>query len=368
MPPPVLPTYWDYLKLEHLLSLQSGFESEEGRLAPDELHFIIVHQVYELWFKLALRELRQARDWLAAPRVAEETVPQVVHHLRRVNEILRLAAEQFRLMETLTPQDFLGFRDKLVPSSGFQSFQLRELELLLGLEDEQRVRIGGTDPLDHIRSAAAHSPTGTMAWGRLEAARGEKTLRAALHDWLHRTPIQGSSPDDAGDAAVVEGFLRAYLEAYATLQKEQTDALMRNGAGDAAALRRRAAADLQRAAAFVLAEEASPEARARVQRIRAGILFIESYRDLPLLAWPRLLVDTVVELEELLVLWRTRHVRMVERIIGRRQGTGGSPGVEYLDQTLQYRIFTDLWSARTVLLPRQALPPLGDPSFYGFAV
>jgi tryptophan 2,3-dioxygenase len=72
-------------------------------------------------------------------------------------------------------------------------------------------------------------------------------------------------------------------------------------------------------------------------------------------------------MEEMFVLWRTRHARMVERIIGRRQGTGGSPGVEYLDQTLQYRIFTDLWSVRTLLLPREALPALRNPAFYGFA-
>ena len=91
-----LPTYWDYLKLEELLGLQGGLEGDESQLMPDELHFIIVHQVFELWFKLVLRELRLARDHLAAPRVAEEEIPyrssrhvglmagssQAVHHLR----------------------------------------------------------------------------------------------------------------------------------------------------------------------------------------------------------------------------------------------------------------------------------------------
>jgi tryptophan 2,3-dioxygenase len=101
--------------------------------------------------------------------------------------------------------------------------------------------------------------------------------------------------------------------------------------------------------------------------VRAGLLFIESYRELPLLAWPRLLVDAIVELEEQLVLWRTRHARMVERTIGRRAGTGGSPGVEYLDRTAAYRIFTELWAVRTILLPREALPRLKNPEKYGFA-
>jgi tryptophan 2,3-dioxygenase len=365
---PEIPTYWDYLKLDQLLDLQNGLESDDGRLESDELHFIIVHQVYELWFKLILRELRLARDHLAAPRVAEETVPQVVHHLRRVNEILRLAVEQFRVVETLTPQDFLGFRDKLVPSSGFQSFQMREIELVLGLTEAQRVRIGGTDPLEHIRSAGAGSAAGGLAWQRIEAARREKTLREALDDWLHRTPVQGSSPADPGDARAVEEFMSSYLGCHERLHTAQTDHLVAAGTGGAAGIRARLGADLTRAREFLFAADFPTPERPRRQRIRAGILFIESYRDLPLLAWPRLLVDTIVELEEQLVLWRTRHARMVERIIGRRVGTGGSPGVEYLDQTVHYRIFIDLWSVRTLLLPRGALPELRNPGFYGFAM
>src|SRR5262249_49496164 len=132
--PPRGPTYWDYLKLDKLLALQGGLEEDEAGLMPDELHFIIVHQAFELWFKLTLRELRHARDHLAAPRVPEENIPYVVHHLGRVTEILKLCVQQWHVMETLTPQDFLAFRDKLIPASGFQSFQLRELEIVLGLD------------------------------------------------------------------------------------------------------------------------------------------------------------------------------------------------------------------------------------------
>src|SRR5262245_36412898 len=106
------PAYWDYLRLDRLLSLQGGLEDDEARLMPDELHFIIVHQAFELWFKLCLRELRLARDHLSEPRVPEERIPYVVHHLRRVTSILEHAVDQFRVMETLTPQDFLSFRDK----------------------------------------------------------------------------------------------------------------------------------------------------------------------------------------------------------------------------------------------------------------
>ena len=94
------------------------------------------------------------------------------------------------------------------------------------------------------------------------------------------------------------------------------------------------------------------------------MLFIESYRELPLLAWPRKLIDTVVELEQSMLLFRSHHARMVERMIGRRMGTGGSSGVDYLDATLKYRIFVDL---RTLLVKRDALPDVKNLEFYGFA-
>jgi tryptophan 2,3-dioxygenase len=206
-----------------------------------------------------------------------------------------------------------------------------------------------------------------MAWERIEAARRELTLRSALHEWLYRTPIQGSGPRDAGDAAAVEGFLTEYLAALTQLQKDQAERVLEVQGGDASAVRERIASAAQQARTFLMAEDVSVGDRDRIRRVRAGLLFIESYRELPLLAWPRILVDTIVELEEMLVLWRTRHARMVERTIGRRMGTGGSAGVDYLDQTAKYRIFTELWAVRTLLLPRRALPALRNAAAYGFA-
>ncbi len=104
----------------------------------------------------------------------------------------------------------------------------------------------------------------------------------------------------------------------------------------------------------------------KVNRSRAGLLFIESYRELPLLAWPRVLIDSFVELEEAILLFRNSHARMVERMIGRRMGTGGSSGVDYLDATLKYRIFVDLWTVRTILVRRDLLPDVANSEFYGF--
>ena len=358
------PTYWDYLRVPELLSLQGGLEKDESALAPDELHFIIVHQVYELWFKLCLRELRVVRDHLAAPKVPEEAIAHVVHHLGRVGKVLHLLVEQFTVMETLTPQDFLAFRDKLTPASGFQSHQLREIEVLLGLGDEQRVAYGSTHALAHLESMAKGSTSGSAMWGRLETARGEESVRQALHRWLSRTPIQGSGPDDPDDAKVVRKFLDDYLASVRTHQRAQ---LARTTNADPAVVEKRFEEEAKSVERFLFALDVPEADRQATIRIRAALVFIESYRELPLLAWPRLLLDSIVEVEEQFVLWRHRHARMVERVIGRRVGTGGSSGVDYLDQTARMRVFPELWSVRTLLLPRTEVPKLVHPEVYGFA-
>ncbi len=352
------PTYWDYLHLPELLNCQGGLDDAPS---PDELHFIVVHQTYELWFKLMLSQLRLARDHLAVDHVPEEHVPFVVHHLGRVNAILRLCVDQFAVMETLPPQDFLDFRDKLMPSSGFQSFQLRELEILLGLTPERRIKYAGTDPIQHIRSQT-HSPAGKAVADRLDATMAESSLWQAVVNWLGRTPIMGSSPGDEGDAEVVDGFLAAYMSRVEQHQRDVGDQLVTVlGGADAVQIRARVEMAIEGVRGFL--QPASVVER----RARAALVFIESYRHLPLLAWPRLLLDTVVELEEQMLLFRFRHARMAERTIGRRVGTGGSSGVEYLDQTLAYRIFPELWAVRSCLLPRDRLPPLDGEAKYRFA-
>ena len=323
--PGATPTYWDYLQLDQLLALQGGLEGDERDQLPDETLFIVVHQAYELWFKLVLRSMRLARDHLDQPRVDEVTIPHVVHHLRRINTVLRLGIHQFEVVETLTPQGFLDFRDKLVPSSGFQSFQMRELEILMGLEDADRILYGKVDPVRHIDETAQDTPAGRLARERVAQARGERSVLRVLNDWLYRTPIQGSSPGDPGDDAVVDGFLADYI-ARMDLQfdhslRRLSDAL---DVQDPEAMRSRFGTLRAAARAFLLAETVDAAERDRVKRIRAAALFIESYRELPLLSWPRLLLDLVVEMEEHLVVWRHRHARMVERLIGRRVGTGAT--------------------------------------------
>lgn len=346
-------TYADYLNLHELLSLQ-GDDSQTG----DELHFVIVHQSFELWFKLIISELKLVRDILDQNLVPESEVPKAVHHMGRVTEIFRLMANQWKVMETLTPQDFLAFRDGLGTASGFESFQMRELEIILGLDDSRRV--AEMDPLAHFRKLAERSDRDKEILGLLESAAEATSLAAAVNRWLLRTPIQGSMVGDAGDEEAVKNFIEEYLAGQAKLSQAAMDKLREQGVQDMSAVQERFSGAAESARDYLMPDGV-------VNRARAGLLFIESYRELPLLAWPRTLIDAVVELEESMLLWRTAHARMVERIIGRRIGTGGSSGVDYLDMTTRYRIFVDLWAVRTLLMKKEALPKLREPHFYGFA-
>ena len=364
-------SYWDYLRIDELLALQGGVERDEAKLTNHEVLFVVVHQVFELWFKLVLRETASVRDLLRADPVPEQRLSEAVASLRRVQVVMEQMAMHWRLMETLTTRDFLDFRDKLLPASGFQSGQFRELEILLGLDPDARMKVGGDAGWMKALEEPGGRASGSLARVRARLASGP-SLRDVVDAWLLRTPIRASSPGDAGDDAVVASFVSDFLDAHAR-EIGDPESLAARQTTDEAARQRVASqyrAEIGSARRFLLAEDladASDAERARRRRIRAAIVFIESYRELPLLAWPRELVDALVSAEQSMLIFRQRHARMVEREIGSRTGTGGSSGVAYLDATaLRYRVFPDLWAVRTVLLRRDAVPPLPDPGFYEF--
>lgn len=360
--------YWDYIKLEELLGLQGGVDPTEDHLSNDEVMFIVIHQIDELWFKLAIRELVHVRNLFAVEKVREQSLSDAVRGIRRTALLFDQVAHHFELMETMTTREYLGFRDKLSPASGFQSAQLREIEILLGLKISDRIPLGH----DHDYLRALRYPDGrpSPASRRVEARLSDRpTLHEAIGEWVYRTPIQGSTPDQPGDADTVHRFVENYLRAQ-VLELEEAMVLSRDAAAHEADRRRieqRYRQEMVNAREFLFAQEFDSEERPRAARIRAALLFIESYRELPLLAWPREVLDGLVELEQAFVIFRQRHARMVERVIGRRTGTGGSAGVDYLEQTAQrYRVFRDLWAVRTLLIRKDALPPLERPDVYGF--
>ncbi len=361
-------TYWDYIKVEELLGLQGGLAPNDDALMNDEVLFIVVHQIDELWFKLILRELVSIRDLFAQSIVPEQSLSLAVRGLRRAATLFEHVGQHFEVMETLTTRDYLAFRDKLSPASGFQSAQLREIEVLLGLEDGLRVPLGGE--VSYAKALRHPSGGASPASERLERRlKDTPSIREAVEAWLHRTPICGSTPDDENDEHEVSRFVESYLLAHAEETRRARRFAEHNGHTDAdrERLDKRYAAAREGARAFLLAEEIEDlEERKRVARVRAALVFLESYRELPLLAWPREVIDAIVALEQSSLIFRQRHARMVERIIGRRTGTGGSAGVDYLDQTaIRYRVFKDIWAVRTIQIREEALPPLESAAFYG---
>jgi len=331
--------------------------------------FIVVHQIDELWFKLTLREMVSVRDLFAKPLVPEQSLSSAVRGIRRMETIVRQLTAHFALMETMTTRDYLAFRDKLRAASGFQSAQMREIEILMGLDEKERVPLGRDGA--YLAALKERDGSDSDALRRVRARLGDvPTLRDAVLDWVHRTPIQGSVPSQPGDVAAVRAFAEAYLASHARAAERGLELLRTQGMREEEVKRfeERARIEGAQARAYLLAEEVPAQGRDRAARIRAALVYIESYRELPLLAWPREVLDGLTSFEQAFVIFRQRHARMVERMIGKRSGTGGSAGVDYLDQTaLKYRVFHEFWAVRTILVGAQDLPPVEKAELYGFA-
>ena len=359
-------TYWDYIRVNELLSLQNGLEEDDSALSNDEVLFITVHQVFELWFKLAHRELRAARDLFTAKRVAEQELSGAARGLKRAVTLFRQLTNQFEVMETLPTREYLGFRTKLMPASGFQSAQMRRIEILFGLDEADRIPLGFESSYKEALKSKDGSPSPALAQVEEQLA-DMPTLKHVIDEWLFRTPIDGVLFDapDAPDR------LNEFIERFLVSTSKDLDSICEHAAAcagnaeDAKRLEKVYAFEKENIRAFLQPNE--EQGGARTARIRTAMLFIVTYRELPLLAWPREILDGLIELEQVFVIFRQRHARMVERVIGRRAGTGGSAGVDYLDKTaLTYRIFRDLWAIRTIQLKSESSPKLENPGFYGF--
>ena len=368
---PAPTTYWDYIRVEELLALQQGLASGEEEITNEEALFVTVHQVYELWFKLVLRDLKSARDLFTAPEVAEQELSGVVERLRRVATIFRVAVEHFAVVETIPTRAYLGFRDKLMPASGFQSAQLRQIEILFGLAEEDRIPLG--PPGSHLAALEVPGGGSSPALRRVEETMADgPTLKGAIEAWLERTPIDATRSEDGTVMSDVDGFVDRYLEAHQRViarSRDHAQAVASETSRDVEAAQARLGSiyEKERASVEAFLRPSDSGAAEAQRRTRAALVFLETYRELPLLAWPREVLAALLEVEQGFVIFRQRHARMVERVIGRRAGTGGSAGVEYLDRTaVEYRVFKDIWAVRTVLLPVDDAPELRDPGFYGF--
>lgn len=343
-------SYADYLRLGTLLDLQAPESVAAGRPAHDEMLFIVVHQVYELWFKQILVELDRIEEIFAGSWVDDRDVAAAADGLARIVEILRLGVRQIDLLETMTPLDFLDFRDLLYPASGFQSAQFREVEIRLGLRREDRHAF---EDQPYERRLTAREQDRVL---RREAT---PSLFELVETWLSRLPFMETAGwhfREAYRAAVADAVHAdiAYAKSSTILGEARRSAQI-------AALEE----ELVRFdALFTGAPEdlASPAPGWRMGRGAVlAALFINLYRDEPALQVPFRLLNLLMDTDETLTTWRFRHALMVERMIGRKLGTGGSSGYGYLHRTVdRHRIFAELFALATFLMPRRDRPVLPE--------
>ena len=340
--------YHDYLQLDRLLDCQALESSKAGETMHDEMLFIIVHQAYELWFKQIRWELEDIMTAFSGPTFDEYDTGRVVSRLRRINVIQRLLLTQIDVLETMTPMDFLDFRDHLVPASGFQSVQFRLIENMMGVRPQDRLLFEGA-PYTH-RLSPPHQ-------AEVEASEHQLSLHDAVDAWLGRTPfLETFRFWDVYRSAVGE-MLAADRQVIATNPNlgddERADQLR---SFDKTMDQFEAAFDPDRHAEMIAAGS-----RRMSYRAFQAALFISLYRDHPALQEPHRLLETLVDVDEGFTTWRYRHALMVQRMIGAKIGTGGSAGAKYLLKLAERnRAFPDLLVVPTFLVPRSVRPALPD--------
>jgi tryptophan 2,3-dioxygenase len=254
-------TYSTYLQLNHLLDLQQPRSQPPEH---DEMLFIIVHQAYELWFKLQLHEFEKIkRDF------TDNHLYGAIATFKRTRTIMKTMVEQVDIVETLTPMSFASFRDRLENASGFQSGQFRELEFLLGYKRAHMLRFVKSD---------------TPEYERLVKRLHERSVVDCFYDFLEQ------------HGATIPTELRTRDITLPTVPDPTVEAAL-----------------------------------------------LKLYKSQPDL---EILFELMTDFDEGFQEWRYRHIKLVERTIGSKQGTGGSLGVEFLKKSLFLPVFPDLWAIR----------------------
>ncbi|MCB0584221.1 MAG: hypothetical protein KDD06_02670, partial [Phaeodactylibacter sp.] len=280
--------------------------------------------------------------------VDERNIGTAVSRLDRIVEIQKLLIQQIRVMESMTPLDFLDFRNYLFPASGFQSFQFRKVEVLLGLKSGQRLTYNEA-PYTAVFTDEQRS--------ELEKLESGHTLFEVVEAWLERTPFlefRGFRFLEYYRSAVHKMLdrERAAIEStdYLSPEKKKMRLQMLGSTGTyfQSVLDPEAHRQMRREGKLQLSYKASIAA-----------LLINLYRDEPILQMPFNLLMRLMDMDEMLTTWRYRHSQMVLRMLGRKVGTGGSSGYDYLHATaVKHHIFKDLHNISTLLIPRSELPEL----------
>jgi len=319
--------YPDYLQLDKILGAQAPESDKHGVHAHDEMLFIVIHQAYELWFKQVLHEVGSVMDMFADHHVDDNggELNMAVHRLERVKTILGVLVHQMDIMETMTPLDFLDFRDLLRPASGFQSMQFKILEARLGLRMDHRFgKQYYTSQLKPEHKA------------EIEALETQPTLLELVNKWLERMPFLEAKYWPAGEASFFERLEALY-----------NSTLVKGEEGNAALWR-------------TLFVEGDANRRLSPAAARSA-LFIMLYRDEPIFQQAFRFLQALLDIDEGLASWRNRHINMVHRMIGLRVGTGGSTGKAYLKGAMDsHYIFSEIADLSSFLFERRKLPKLPE--------
>ena len=329
--------YSEYLELNKIIDSQHPVSFQEGKTpAHDEMLFIIIHQAYELWFKQILFEINSVVDIMSKPSLNDNSgeLQTIVHRLQRTSTILKVLVQQIDILETMTPMDFLDFRDMLRPASGFQSWQFKIIEASLGLKFEQR------HGQHYYTSQLKEEDINTI-----KAAEEGFSVLALLNQWLERMPFfdnealwnnySGNQTTD-NQHPFWNDYKNIYTNSLAESEKQHSQLFE-----------------------HIFEDNNETTDRALSPKACRAALFIMLYRGYPLLELPFQLLDTLLEIDNQMGNWRYRHINMVRRMIGSRIGTGGSSGAGYLQGAMEkHYIFKEISQLNSFLVDRRKLPVL----------
>ncbi|KAF7400773.1 hypothetical protein HZH66_005957 [Vespula vulgaris] len=359
--------YGEYLRLDKILSAQRLLSAEYNEEVHDEHLFIVTHQAYELWFKQIIYELDSVRSLFTSDSnvyntsnhtskiqngvhiLNESRTLEILRRLNRIVLILKLLVDQVSILETMTPLDFMAFRDYLCPASGFQSLQFRLLENKLGVKQEHRVRynqnytrVFGRDP---------------KAIEEIKRSEEDPSLSCLVQRWLARTPgLESYDFDFWGKyKRAVERMLFEQEQTAQEQSEEQMKVYLTSNVRSRQAIFETIFNESLHNALVSRGERRFSYAALQ------GAVMITLYRDEPRFSQPHQILTALMDIDSLITKWRYNHVIMVQRMIGSQQlGTGGSSGYQYLKSTLsdRYKVFLDLFNLSTFLIPRHLIPPL----------
>lgn len=343
--------YGEYLKLDQLLDSQQPLSKKYGEECHDETLFIIVHQVYELWFKQILHEINSINQVFSCSKIEESELFNVNSRLDRVIKIQSLLLDQLSVMETMTPMDFLEFRDLLIPASGFQSTQFRQIEVALGLKTDNREKVDREYFLGRLSKRDQEI---------VLAQEAAPSILENMQKWLERIPFTSSNHFN---------FWSEYQKCVEEMLKAEKSIIESNNAHldeKNLEIQLENLKQTQKTFESLLKPEEHQELIKKGKRrlshsATLNALFILLYRHTPLLTAPYQFLNKLMDIDENFTTWRYRHALMAKRMLGTKIGTGGSSGHQYLKMAAENNsVFTDLFNLSTFLIPRSKLPDLPE--------